>query len=278
MTQLDGKVAAITGAASGIGEALALEFAEAGCDLAISDIDEQGLADTALRARSLGAETHHRRVDVSSREALEQWAEDVVEALGGVHIVVNNAGVSVSASLESVDWEDFEWLMDINFWGVVYGTRAFLPHLRDSGDGHIVNLSSIFGLIAAPTQGSYCATKFAVRGYTETLRAEMKLADEPIQVSCVHPGGVRTNIARSARYGDVSMLGQDPEAMMEAFETSMASTAPEEAARQIVEGIRANEPRIVIGKDARIFDAVQRLFPERYVDWVSNVLRGDWLF
>jgi short-subunit dehydrogenase len=192
--------------------------------------------------------------------------------------VVNNAGVSVSASLESVDWEDFEWLMDINFWGVVYGTRAFLPHLRDSGAGHIVNLSSIFGLIAAPTQGSYCATKFAVRGYTETLRAEMKLADEPIQVSCVHPGGVRTNIARSARYGDVSMLGQDPEAMMEAFETSMASTAPEEAARQIVEGIRANEPRIVIGKDARIFDAVQRLFPERYVDWVSNVLRGDWLF
>lgn len=278
MTTIDGSVAAITGAANGIGEALALELAEAGCDLAISDIDGDGLADTASKARNLGAEVHLGDVDVSERAEVEQWAEEVDDALGGIDMIINNAGVSVSAPLDSVDWDDFEWLMDINFWGVVYGTRAFLPYLRAAGEGHIVNISSIFGLIAAPTQGSYCASKFAVRGYTETLRAELDLVDEPIRVSCVHPGGVRTDIARNARYGDVSMLGQDPEAMIEDFEQSLASTSPEEAARQIVEGIRANDGRIVIGRDARGFDLIQRLFPERYVEWVANIVGSDWLF
>ena len=278
MTTIDGSVAAITGAANGIGEALALELAEAGCDLAISDIDEGGLADTASKARNLGAEVHLADVDVSERAEVEQWAEEADDALGGIDMIINNAGVSVSAPLDSVDWDDFEWLMDINFWGVVYGTRAFLPHLQAAGGGHIVNISSIFGLIAAPTQGSYCASKFAVRGYTETLRAELDLMDEPIRVSCVHPGGVRTNIARNARYGDVSMLGQDPEAMIEDFEQSLASTSPGEAARQILEGIRANDGRIVIGRDARGFDLIQRLFPERYVEWVANIVGSDWLF
>ncbi|MGH7805352.1 MAG: SDR family NAD(P)-dependent oxidoreductase, partial [Candidatus Binatia bacterium] len=189
------KVAAITGASSGIGRALAVELAKEKCALALSDVNEAGLAETAELARAHGMKVTTARVDVSKREEVHAWADAVVREHGKVNLVVNNAGVALGATIEGVRYEDFEWIMGINFWGVVYGTKAFLPHLRASGDGHVVNVSSVFGLISMPTQGTYNAAKFAVRGVTEALREELALSGAPVSATCVHPGGIKTNIA-----------------------------------------------------------------------------------
>ena len=261
MKSVKGKVAAITGAGSGIGRATAELLARNGCNLAISDVNEQGLAETAEKCRAHGVQVRTKRVDVAQREAVHAWADEVARDLGAVHIVINNAGVALGATIEDTRYEDFEWLMNINFWGVVHGTKAFLPHLKAAGEGHIVNISSVFGLIGVPTQAAYNAAKFAVKGFTESLRQEMVVEGLPIGVTCVHPGGIKTNIARSARM--VNRKGWVDEKSAADFE-KFFSTSPERAAANIYSAILDNRPRKLIGADAVLIDLMQRTMPTLY--------------
>ncbi len=274
MKKLRDRVAVITGAASGIGRALALELATKGAHLALCDLDEEGLERTRERAAGRGVRVTTARIDVANREAVHGWAEQVEQEHGAVHLVINNAGVGLAASLRRVRYEDFEWLMGINFWGVVHGTRAFLPILERQDEGHIVNISSIFGIIAAPLNGTYNAAKFAVRGYSEALRMELQLDGLSIGVTCVHPGGIKTNIARTARVqeGDLAM-GQDD--MAQFFEAA-ARTTSAGCARQIIKGVRRNAPRVLVGFDARVMDAMQRLAPTAYQRIVRRFARDHW--
>lgn len=242
----------ITGTGSGIGRALALALAGEGARLAISDIDQEAVVRTAALARQRGAEVESYVLDVSSREAVFAHAEAVRERFGTVNLVINNAGVAVSKDFLDMPLEDIEWLMGINFWGVVYGTKAFLPELIASRDGHLVNISSVFGMIAVPGQSAYNAAKFAVRGFTEAVRQEMLAARHPVQVSCVHPGGVKTNIARAARSDDLS-----PGELAATFD-KIAGLTPERAAEIILAGVRRNRGRIFVGHDARALDLLQR--------------------
>jgi short-subunit dehydrogenase len=251
-------VCVITGAGSGIGQALALNLAGEGARLAISDINQEAVVHTAALVRQRGAEVESYVLDVSSREAVFAHADTVRERFGSVNLVVNNAGVAVSKPVLDMPISDIEWLMSINFWGVVYGTKAFLPALIESRDGHLVNISSVFGMIAVPTQAAYNAAKFAVRGFTEALRQEMLAAGSPVQVSCVHPGGIKTNIARSARSND-----QTPDQLAEAFDR-IAKMTPERAAEIIVAGVRRNRGRIFVGTDAKALDLIQRTLGSSY--------------
>jgi NAD(P)-dependent dehydrogenase (short-subunit alcohol dehydrogenase family) len=253
------RVAVITGAGSGIGRALAIELAARGAKLAVSDIDEVAVADTAAHCEKLGAQARSYRLDVADRAAVTAHAEAVAGEFGRVNLVVNNAGVAVMATVEELSYEDFDWIVGINFWGVVHGTKAFLPHLIASGDGHLVNVSSVFGLVGVPTQSAYNATKFAVRGFTEALRQEMLIERRPVGVSCVHPGGIRTNIARDARSADGSTADQRATDF-----ARIARTTPEQAAKTILRGVEHNRSRILIGPDAYVFDAVPRLLGPSY--------------
>jgi NAD(P)-dependent dehydrogenase (short-subunit alcohol dehydrogenase family) len=261
MKSVRGKAAAVTGAGSGIGRAMAELLAREGCHVALSDVNEKGLAETAERCRAHGVQARAARVDVAQREAVYAWADDVARELGAVHLVINNAGVSLGATVEDTRYEDFEWLMNINFWGVVYGTKAFLPHLKAAGEGHIVNVSSLFGLVGFPTQAAYNAAKFAVKGFTETLRLELETEELPIGVTCVHPGGIKTNIARSAR--TIYRKGWLDENSSGEFEKRF-STSPERAASVILAAILGNRPRQLIGADAVFIDFMQRLMPSLY--------------
>lgn len=266
MKNLKGKVAAITGAGSGIGQALAVELAKHGCHVAISDINESGLQETEQQAKSDGVEVHSSLLDVASKDAVYEWADKVANEMGGVNLVFNNAGVSLSETIESMSYENFEWLMNINFWGVVYGTKAFLPHLKASGEGHVVNISSVFGMIGVPSQAAYNAAKFAVKGFTECLREEMELDEGNVKVTCVHPGGIKTNIMRSSRLGNVGKAGtSDKDRAVKMFDRA-ARTTPEQAAKVIVDGVKKDKPRVLIGNDARMIDAMQRLLPTGYQD------------
>lgn len=264
MTLQRGNVAAITGAGSGIGRALALALAKEGCELALSDVNEAGLQETAQQAQACGVRVHVQKLDVADRDAVYQWADTVVSHFGKVNMIFNNAGVSLSETVESMGYDNFEWLMNINFWGVVYGTKAFLPYLKQSGDGHIINISSVFGIIGVPTQSAYNAAKFAVRGFTESLREEMAISGYPVQVTCVHPGGIKTNIVRSSRIGDVGRMGPSEKNKAAKQFDAMARTSPEDAARVILDGVRNNAPRVLIGLDAKVIDTVQRLLPTGY--------------
>jgi NAD(P)-dependent dehydrogenase (short-subunit alcohol dehydrogenase family) len=254
-----GRVAVITGAGSGIGRALALALARRGARLALSDIDEVSVADTAASCEKLGAQAMGYQLDVADRAAVASHAEQVVGEYGRVNLVVNNAGVALMATVEQMSYPDLEWLMGINFWGVVHGTKAFLPHLIASGEGHLVNISSVFGLVGVPTQSAYNAAKFAVRGFTESLRQEMLLERRPVGVSCVHPGGIRTNIARDARVAGSSSAAQRATEF-----AKIAKTSPEDAAETIIHGVRRNRARILIGADARMIDAAPRLLGASY--------------
>ncbi|HEY1077768.1 MAG TPA: SDR family NAD(P)-dependent oxidoreductase, partial [Fontimonas sp.] len=250
MYSLKDKVAVITGAGSGIGRALAVQLQQRGCRLALCDVNAAALAETvALLNGAAGAAVFSRAFDVASRDAVFDFAAAVKEQLGTAHIVINNAGVALSQTIEDMSYEDLEWLMNINFWGVVHGTKAFLPMLRAQDDGVIVNLSSIFGIIAVPTQGAYHAAKFAVRGFTETLRQE--LDGTGVFAVCVHPGGIRTNIVRNSRHY-VSNDGVTDQALMARRFDKMARTSPEQAARTIIDGIERRQPRILIGGDAKL--------------------------
>jgi short-subunit dehydrogenase len=260
MRALAGAVAVVTGAASGIGRALALRLAREGCELALADINVEALAAVAMEAGAAGRRVSTHRVDVSSREAMTAFRDAVLAAHGRVDLVINNAGVALIGAVAQLSLDDIEWLIGINFWGVVHGTMLFLPHLKERPEAHIVNLSSIFGIIAPPGQSAYCASKFAVRGFSEALRHE--LAGSSVKISVVHPGGIRTPIAENARAG--ASVGEKQRRQLLARFAAMARTSPEAAADRIVQGIRRNERRILIGGDARFLDRVQRLFPARY--------------
>ena len=266
MKSFASKVAAITGAGSGIGRALALELAARGCHVALSDINADSVAATAEEARNKGVRATSHTVNVADRASVETWAADVLQAHGQVNLVFNNAGVALASTVEDMKYEDLEWLMSINFWGVVYGTKSFLPHLKASGDGHVINISSLFGIMGVPTQGAYNAAKFAVRGFTESLRMELDMEGACVSATSVHPGGIKTNIARAARYDGPAMskLGfGDADSSLSRFERAFI-TSPEVAARTILRGVETNARRVLIGPDAKALDLMVRLLPETY--------------
>lgn len=262
MRDFNNKVAAITGAGSGIGRALAQSLAARGCHLALSDVQAAGLADTARLCADAGVRVTQTLLDVADRDAVFAWAAEVVEQHGQVNLIFNNAGVAHSVPAETAAIEDFQWVMNINFWGVVHGTQAFLPYLRASGDGHVINLSSLFGLIAVPTQSTYNASKFAVRGFTEALRMELEVSQAPVSVTCVHPGGVATQIADNARVDPTvsDLTGDSPEQARANARKAIQTTTPAAAAEQILRGVQANARRVLVGPDARWLDRLQRLF------------------
>jgi NADP-dependent 3-hydroxy acid dehydrogenase YdfG len=259
MRRFADKVAVITGAGSGIGRALSVELARRGARLALSDVDMVSVAETAAQCEKEGAEVRHYQLDVADRAAVYAHADAVVGEFGAANLVINNAGVALMATVNEMSWEDLEWVMNIDYWGVVHGTKAFLPHLIASGDGHVVNLSSVFGLIGVPTQSAYNSAKFAVRGFTEALRQEMLIERSRVGVSCVHPGGIKTNIVRNARTTE----GATTSDMHRRFH-QITLTTPEKAATIILRGVERNRPRILVGPDAYLIDALPRVLGPLY--------------
>jgi butyryl-CoA dehydrogenase len=206
-----------------------------------------------------GVKVTSQRVDVADRDAVHAWADQVVADHGTVNLIFNNAGVALAATVEAMTYDDFEWLMNINFWGVVHGTQAFLPHLKAAGEGHVVNVSSVFGLISVPTQSAYNAAKFGVRGFTDALRMELDMAKYGVSSTTVHPGGIKTNIARNARMDEsASAMTGGAERARKNFDR-VAMTTPEKAARQILAAVANNRRRALIGPDAKAIDLVSRL-------------------
>lgn len=258
------KVAAITGAGSGIGQQLAVLLAKSGCHLALSDVNEQGLAHTVELTKGTGVSVTTAKVDVANREQMAAWAQQTVKDHGKVNLIFNNAGVALGSTVEGMSYSDLEWLMGINFWGVVYGTKEFLPLIKATGDGHIINISSLFGLTAQPTQSAYNASKFAVRGFTEALRQELDMENCGVSVTCVHPGGIRTNIAKAARMNDsIKSIGMDPEKSIKQFD-KLLRCPPEVAAQTILNAVLNNDRRVLIGNDAKVLDVIQRIMPTGY--------------
>ena len=249
-----GKVAVVTGAGSGMGAELAVQLGRAGAAVAISDVDTEGLAVTEQRLKSIGAKVKTDRLDVAERESFLVYADAVKNHFGKVNQIYNNAGIAFSGDVEITAFKDIERVMDVDYWGVVNGTKAFLPHLIASGDGHVINTSSVFGLFAVPGQAAYNSAKFAVRGFTEALRQEMILAGHPVKVTCVHPGGIKTAIARKATTAE----GLDQAELAEWFDTKMARTSAERAAEIILDGVAKGKPKVLVGTDAKIIDVVIR--------------------
>jgi short-subunit dehydrogenase len=266
MGSVRAKVAVVTGAGSGIGRQLALELARRGARLALSDVDEAGLGETADQAKALGAEVHTSRLDVADRQAVRDYAEVVAEHFGVVHQIYNNAGVASSGSILEGEWEEYDHVLGINLYGVVHGTKAFLPHLVASGDGHVVNVSSLNGIMAQPGLSAYSASKFGVRGFTETLRAEMLSGRHPVQVTVVHPGGVRTNIATAAfeRGAEKRPATAAEEARTRTYNEKLLKLPADQAAKIVVDGVEAGKPRVLVGTDAKIVDLFVRLVPRFY--------------
>jgi NADP-dependent 3-hydroxy acid dehydrogenase YdfG len=260
MSSFEGKVAVITGAGSGIGRALALNLAEKGAKLALSDVDTDGLAETVRRAQALGAHVKSDRLDVAEREAVLAYADAVVAHFGTVNQVYNNAGIAYDGNVERSEFKDIERVMDVDFWGVVNGTKAFLPHVIASGDGNIVNISSLFGLVAVPGQSAYNAAKFAVRGFTEALRQEMLVAKHPVKVTCVHPGGIKTAVARNATVA----VGEDAQTLAEFYDKYLLIHSPEMAAKTIVNGVAKGHARVIIGWEAKAIDLLARIIGPSY--------------
>ncbi len=261
MKDLNGKVAAITGAGSGIGRATALALCAEGMKLALSDKELTGLDETAKMVEQAGGEVITHILDVTDAEAVDQWAVDTIAHYGAVDIIVNNAGVVLVVESHDQSHDELAWVMNVNFWGVVHGTRAFLPHLRSRNSGHIVNIASMASLSGLPAQSAYCASKFAVRGYSESVCAD--LAGTGVGMTIVMPGGVATNLLEKAR---IRIAGEDEaaaESRRQAF-IGFLRTPPEKAAQLIVKGIKKNRMRQLVGVDARILDIVQRLIPGRF--------------
>jgi NADP-dependent 3-hydroxy acid dehydrogenase YdfG len=255
-----GKVAAVTGAGSGIGQALALELGRSGASLAISDVDLEGLARTEEQLKAIGVAVRSDRLDVTEREAFQLYADTVKEHYGKVNQIYNNAGIAYTGDVDITAFKDIERVMDVDFWGVVNGTKAFLPHLIASGDGHVVNISSLFGLLSVPGQAAYNSAKFAVRGFTEALRQEMVLNREPVKVTTVHPGGIKTAIARNG----LTAEGVSADAQSKVFDTRLASTTPHRAAEIILDGVRKNKARVLVGQDAVVIDLIVRITGSHY--------------
>jgi NADP-dependent 3-hydroxy acid dehydrogenase YdfG len=254
-----GKVAVVTGAGSGIGQALAIELARSGAKLAISDVDVEGLAATEEGLKAIGAPVRSDRLDVTEREAFLAYADAVNDHFGTVNQIYNNAGIAFTGDIEISQFKDIERVMDVDYWGVVNGTKAFLPHLIASGDGHVVNISSVFGLFSVPGQAAYNSAKFAVRGFTEALRQEMILAGHPVKVTTVHPGGIKTAIARNSTAAE----GLEVSELAQTFD-KLARKSPEEAARIILDGVRKNKARVLVGQDAVVIDLLVRITGSNY--------------
>ena len=269
MQNLRNKVAAVTGAASGLGRALALNLAKEGCHLALADVNEPELHATAAMIGS-GVRVTTHRVDVADRSQVYKFAEDTVKEHGGVDIIINNAGVAVAETLENVPYEDFEWVFDINFWGVVYGCKAFLPYLRRRPEAYIVNISSINAMIPFANNGPYNAAKSAVMGFTETLIQE--LDGSAVQVACVLPGGIKTNIVRNARIITCANPAMSREEAVASFD-SIVRTSADKAALTIISGMRQGKRRILIGLDARLMDIWKRLSPVRANLVTARIIR-----
>ncbi|WP_431972314.1 SDR family NAD(P)-dependent oxidoreductase [Nocardia sp. bgisy134] len=270
MKNFQDKVAVITGAGAGIGRALALELARNGARLALSGRDLANVSETAALCEREGAKARAYKLDVTDRAAFYAHAEEVQAEFGPANLLVNNAGVSLTATVEELSWEDFEWIVNINFWGVMHGTKAFLPQVIASGDGHIANVSSMFGLAACPSQGAYNATKFGIRGFTDALRQEMKIAGHPVGVSSVHPGMVKTEIAWKARAGG----DRDRDALAANFDR-LAKTTPESAAKIILRGIQKDKAKILVGADARVIDLLPRLFGSGYQRIITAQMKNE---
>ncbi len=262
-----GKVAVVTGAGSGIGQARAVELGRSGAKVAISDVDTEGLAVTEERLKAIGAPVKADRLNVTEREAFAAYADAVKEHFGKVNQIYNNAGIAFSGDVEVSQFKDIERVMDVDFWGVVNGTKVFLPYLIESGDGHVINISSIFGVFSVPGQAAYNSAKFAVRGFTEALRQEMMLANHPVKVTTVHPGGIQTAIARNATVAE----GLDQAALAQSFD-KLARTTPERAAQIILDGVSKNRARVLVGADAKILDAIVRITGSGYQRLFSAIL------
>ena len=267
MRTLDDKVCVVTGAGSGIGRGLALNLAGRGARLALSDVDDAGLAATVDQVRAAGArDVRSDHLDVADREAFASYAASVADHFGRVNVVVNNAGVALAGNLEDLEYADMDWIIGVNFWGVVHGTKEFLPHLIASGEGHLVNISSLFGLVSMPGQSMYNASKYAVRGMSEAVREEMLIAGHPVGVTVVHPGGIKTAIARNARVS----FREDKEKTAKLFDEKLAKMTPERAAEIIVRGILHNRARVLVGLDAHAVHHLAKLTGSRYQDLVAK--------
>ncbi len=269
MKSFAGKVAVVTGAGSGIGQALAVELGRASARLAISDVDIDGLADTERRLKAIGAPVKADHLDVTEREEFLAYADEVKQHFGTVNQIYNNAGIGYAGDIQVARFKDIERVMDVNFWGVVNGTKAFLPHLIASGDGHIINVSSVFGLFSLPGQAAYNSAKFAVRGFTEALRQEMMLAGHPVKVTAVHPGGIKTAIARNAIMAD----GIDADEVADNFDKQFARTTPQRAAQVILDGVHKDKARVLVGPDAKFLDLVVRVTGSGYQRMFTTFLK-----
>ena len=268
MKDFRNKVAAITGAGSGMGRSLAVLLASRGCHVALSDINEAGLAETVKLLDGTGIKVTAQKLDVADKAAVFAWAEQVARDHGKINLIFNNAGVALGSAIDGGSYEDLEWIMNINFWGVVHGTKAFLPYLKDAGEGHVINTSSVFGLFAVPSQSAYNASKFAVRGFTEALRQELEMEGVNVSATSVHPGGIKTNIARAARMDQsVTKLGLSTDST-EKFEKLCPTTA-DKAAEIIIRGVEKNQRRVLVGTDAKVLDLMVRLLPSTYQKLVS---------
>lgn len=265
-TPIAGRTAVITGAGSGIGRALAQRLAAHGSPVAICDWDEDGLRETAA---SISGPVFHRKLDVRDRHAQMGFAAEVAEwTPAPIGLVVNNAGVTVSQTATHAAPEDDEWVIDVNWWGVVHGTRAYLPIMLEQGSGVIANVSSVFGLVGWPTQSAYCASKFAVRGYTESLRHELR--GTGVRAVTIHPGGINTNIVENARF-HVDDQGNTDRSVLERDFRKVARTSPAKAAETIHKGVEAGRARILIGPDAVMLSLLSRLLPVRYYDVIHRL-------
>ncbi|MCW3041141.1 MAG: hypothetical protein JWM31_3046 [Solirubrobacterales bacterium] len=268
MSKVDGKVCAITGAGSGIGRALAVLLAGRGARLAISDVSAAGLEETSALAEAAGSpDVLTTTLDVSDRDGFFAWADEVVAHFGQVHQIYNNAGVAFSRPVLESTWEDYERVLRINLQGVIHGTQAFLPHVIASGDGHVVNVSSLNGIMAQPEMSHYCASKFAVRGFTECLRMEMQAAKHPVGVLSVHPGGIKTNISSAALQharDSGSEITAEHEARDRLYREKLLKMDPADAARSIVGAVEGDRVRVMVGNDAKAMDALVRLIPAAY--------------
>lgn len=264
MRNFTDKVAAITGAGSGMGQQLAVELAKAGCHVALCDIKQAGLDETIELLKSYRVKVTATVVNIGKEDQVYAWAQSVKKDHGKVNLIFNNAGIGMANSVEDHTIDEYERMMAVNFWGVIYGTKAFLPYLKETADGHVVNTSSVFGLISCPTQSAYNASKFAVRGFTESLRQELDIMRCGVSATCVHPGGVRTNISQTAELSqNVANLGVDPQQSKELFEKIMRMPA-NKAAKIILNGVKANKRKVLIGPEAYMIDWGQRLLSTGY--------------